>query len=106
MSENGNGQPKYEGQKVKIGGVEYILPELSVRQFRESRELFTKLNDENALAIILKALNRNYPNVKIEDIEDEVGVGEASRMLLMVRGLSGLLRTGPQPAADRGLTVQ
>jgi len=102
---------KYEGTKVKLGGVEYVVPSLSVKQARalwgdilSMDEGITKENLPDKYAAMLKvihaALTRNYPDVKLEEIEEHVDVANIRDLVRIVCGRSGVgAPQGPQPVA-------
>jgi hypothetical protein len=100
-------QVKYEGESIKIGGKDYVLPGLSVGQ---SRKLIPKLEqkkDNDTVAdqmslfveIVQSALSRNYPSITAELIEEGLTPGELAGLVGYVSRISGLKPKGETPAA-------
>lgn len=102
-------KPKYDGILVRLGGQELIVPSLSVGQ---ARALWPEILDldkgvtaqnmpqkhEQSLKIILAAVNRNYPEINREQLEEWVDLGNIRKLLLIVAGQSGL---EPYPGGER-----
>lgn len=112
-----NGVPKYDGQLVKLGQREYVIPSLSTRQARALWPLILDINQgitlenipekhEKILKLIHAAISRNYPDVKIEDLEDDVDLTNIRTLQMIVIGQSGLAASpGAQPAAGSPINV-
>lgn len=103
--------PKYAGEQVKLAGQDYIVPSLSVKQARnlwpKIRELNKGITMDNipdkmsiATEIIHAALSRNYPNLKLEEVEDMIDMSNFRRVVGLVTASTGLKGDpGDQPAA-------
>lgn len=105
-----NGKPKYEGETVNIGGIDYVVPGLTVKQARALWPKIVSLNkgitEENvtekyadAVAIIHAGLSRNYPDITFEQAEELVDMRNLAKLVLIVSGRSGLIGPGLEPAA-------
>lgn len=77
------GNNKFPGKAVLINGERAIVPTLSLKQARENKDALKRLTSEDvidaadvmqkyvdALPLFTLALQRNYPEVKQEDLED------------------------------------
>lgn len=108
-------EPKFEGELVKLGDREFVVPSLSVNQ---ARRLWPEILDLNkgvtladfpkkldaALPIILAALSRNYPDITIEQLGDLVDVRNFPRLMKIIAGQSGM---SPKPGeAPQPVVVQ
>lgn len=101
---------------MQIGGIDRIVPSLSVNQAKRLWPTILELNKdiaieefpnklEQALPIIHAALTRNYPEISLEDLGDWVDVRNFRKIMRAIAGQSGFLETrkgGDQPA----VTVQ
>ena len=67
-----------EGTTLKLRGKEYVIPALSLKQWKKFLPLIRKLqscgntakNITGLATIAHAALSRNYPDLKVEDVED------------------------------------
>lgn len=94
-------QVKYRGIPVYFEGREWIVPPLSVRQFRDSIELLTEPVGEVTAAnavdrmtkfvpVIGMALRRNYPELTDEMLLDALDLRTFVETLLAVQKASGM----------------
>ena len=86
-------EPKFEGVKMKLGGVEYIIPALSIRQIRGLQENIQTLrfDDYDGMTkIIHKAVTRNYPDMTIGELSDLVDMNNVLEITEAVTNISGL----------------
>src|SRR5208282_49465 len=99
----------FEGEAVRLGGVEYILPSLSVNQAKKHWEKIRGLNDGvtldnvmdkhlDAVKVIHAALSRNYPDMTAEEVGDLVDLNNMRKLLMIVAATSGIKLPGGQPA--------
>jgi hypothetical protein len=95
---------QYDGTPVFMAGQTWIVPGLSVKQFRKHFEVLTDtdINQGNVLAkietrlpVILDAFNRNYPDVTTEQLEDMLDVGTFNQVMLAISSGSGLRPAKP-----------
>jgi hypothetical protein len=86
--ENSNGKPKYDGVTVYMDGKEWVVPALSVRQFRQHYQtlLDSDITPENypvkmaeRLSIVLAAMQRNYPEITEEQLLDMIDAVSTSQ---------------------------
>src|SRR5579872_3979865 len=95
---------KYEGQQVKLGGKDYIVPPLNFRPLRTDKDLIALISEFQALTldqmkrldlagtvkyspIVFIALKRNYPDLELESFLDGIDLrdlrsGEYSKAFL------------------------
>lgn len=112
---------KYQGKSVKIGDKDYVLPSLSVKQ---AKALWPQILDldkiggsveevkaampqkfDDMLKIIHAAMSRNYPDVTIEQLEEDVSIHQVKQLLLIVSGQSGFEPGETKPEAEQQPTV-
>jgi hypothetical protein len=103
-------QAKYRGVPVYFDGKEWIVPPLSVRQFRDNLALLTEpvgeVNPANAIdrmnkfvPVVGLALRRNYPEVTDEYLLDALDLRTFFEVLVAVQKASGLKVATPGEAA-------
>lgn len=88
-----------EGVKVKIGEQEYEIPALNFPRLKKVMALQTKLVGETGeksdqvdamTEIIFIAVQRNYPDIKREEIEDSLDMLNVNGILDEILFVSGL----------------
>ena len=110
--------PKFEGLPITIGGTEYIVPPLSFKQVKALQpeiEKLSKITAESAtnsteatevmIKIIHSALQRNYPELTVEALEDMLDLGNVRTIIQAVMGISGFVSGGAVAGsvdADKG----
>ena len=107
-------KPKYDGVAVYMDGREWIVPALSLRQFREhyvNLFLDPKVTPENyhefliaRIPVILAALQRNYPDVTEEQLLDMIDLRTFIMLMGAIQDRSGLRPAPPgeeRPVAPR-----
>ncbi len=101
-----NGQPRFEGEPIALGGKEYVLPSLSTGK---AKKLWPEILDmdkgitaetlpkkfDAMIAIIHAALARNYPELTMDEVGELVDLKRAPEICLQVCRLSGMI-VGPQ----------
>lgn len=118
--QNGN-EPRFEGKQFNLGGTVYVVPSLSVKQAKRFWEDITELDFlevdqkdrtklkefsrlipthwDKMVPIIHAAMSRNYPNLKVEELEEMLDVTNIWGLMRTVVGASGVTaRPGTQPA--------
>lgn len=104
MSEQNGNRPKYDGVTVYMDGKEWVIPPLSVRQFREHYQtlLDTDITPENfqskiadRLPIVLAAINRNYPDVTPEQLLDMLDLGTFKQVIGAIANSGGIRAAKP-----------
>jgi hypothetical protein len=113
-------QIKFEGNRVVLGGQEFVVPCLSVKQARtlwpeilEMDEGITKQNlpekQGKWMDIVHAAMSRNYPGLKKEELEELVDLGNLRRLMMIVMGNSGVpavVVPNEKPDAEKPLPIQ
>ena len=99
-----------EGIKINLGGRDFVAPPLPLKVFRLHPDWFETLNDlaglptpetvEIMTQIILSALQRNYPDITAETLEDLLDV---SNMPIAMRAIMGQA-TGEAGSPSASLT--
>jgi hypothetical protein len=99
------------GVKVSMGGKEFEVPPLTLGQLRRLMpkvrlltEIDTSMGEEQIgilIELVTAALNRNYPDITAEQVENLLDLGNAQEVMSSILTGSGLkLRTGErQPVA-------
>jgi hypothetical protein len=93
--------PKYRGVAIWMDGKEWIVPALSVRQFRDNYAKLTtpvgEVSNENVqeqfdrfVPIIGLALRRNYPELSDEKLFDMLDLSTFKEAIYAVQAASGL----------------
>jgi hypothetical protein len=87
------------GIPIEMGGSEWIVPPLTVRQVRDLKPERDQVGQEGisdeelmpvACRIVLAALQRNYPDVTADRLDDLIDMGNFREVLLAVLTGSGL----------------
>ena len=103
--ENGNGhKPKYEGVPVYMDGREWIVPALSLRQFKQHYKMLldTDLTPDNfpekfpeRFLIVLEAFQRNYPDLTEEKLLDMIDLRTFLTVMQAIAAASGMRPARP-----------
>lgn len=97
-------KPKYDGTAVYMDGREWIVPALSVRQFREHHQTLSvsyNVADDYAaylkerLPIALAAMQRNYPELTEEQLLDMLDLKTFLDVWRAIQNVSGLRSATP-----------
>jgi hypothetical protein len=100
------------GVKIVLGESEYIVPPLSLGQLRRFKDEFKKVDDarkaatslgddqffavlDGSMPIILAALQRNYPSLTQEVLDNVIDIGNFQDVMQAVMAASGLKRVAP-----------
>jgi hypothetical protein len=100
--------PKYEGTTINLAGADYIVPPLSLGQVKRLLPNIEKMQQgtdtldkfSSVVAIAHAALSRNYPDLKYEDVEELIDMGNFKAVLDAVMGASGFQRGEAQAGSD------
>ena len=102
-------QPKYEGVVVKMAGEDYVIPPLSFKQLKMLQDDMKQLNTATAasssdqqgvvLRIVLAALQRNYPDMTLEKLEDILDLGNIHEITQAIIGVNQLKKAMGLPPA-------
>ncbi len=120
-------EPRYEGVELRMGGREWIVPALNLRQLKRLAPRFallapadspgpapahtrssgagvgagmTEEQIEALVEIAHAALSRNYPELTREQVSELVDLGNAALLMRAIVGASGLVpaQAGTSPA--------
>ena len=108
--------PRFGGEVVKLGGREYAIPSLSVKQARtlwpKIKQLQQGVTEDSlpdrmgiAVEVVHAALSRNYPDIKIDEVEDLLDMNDFRRIVLVVTGQGVRQTPGAEPAATEAATT-
>jgi hypothetical protein len=97
-------KPKYEGVPVYMDGKEWVIPALSVRQYREHQKLLQDgdVTQENLhdyivarVPLIGAAMRRNYPELTDEQVMDMLDLRTVVRVIQAIGFQTGLRPAQP-----------
>ncbi|MFZ5658770.1 MAG: hypothetical protein ACOY5C_02810 [Pseudomonadota bacterium] len=99
-----------DGIRITMGGQEYTVPPLNFKALRQYKAPIEGLKGLNPMAmadadltlmveIVHAALVRNYPDLRVEDVEDLLDLANAPIVLPAVFAVSGFERAQPGEAA-------
>jgi hypothetical protein len=110
--------PKFDGVKIKLGGEDYIVPPLSLRQVKKFQAIIEEqmeqsigaasdgpLNGdqvESMKTVILAALQRNYPELTEDWLEDNIDLGNLISVFVAAMGVNGLKKAAAELALPAG----
>lgn len=97
---------KFAGVAVFMNGKNWIVPSLSVRQFKDNVKFLTKdfgeVSAENfgekvdeLIPVILLALKRNYPDITADDLLDMLDLSTLPLVVQAVAAASGMKKVAP-----------
>lgn len=93
----------YEGENIKIGGKEYVVPGLSFGQIERLSDTIEEIQKAGAggkldKALIRKvsevahaALSRNYPEISLEQVKDMLDTRNMKTVFAAIMGESGFV---------------
>jgi hypothetical protein len=106
-----------DGVTVRMGGADWVIPPLN---FRLLRKLQTRLADLTALGrsgaptadvmdavvdLVHPAMQRNYPEITREQVEDMLDMGNMGPTIQAIMGASGVVQTqAGEPTRSAGET--
>lgn len=103
------GLVKYKGIKKEIGGVEYIIPPISLGTLEQMQERITQVTDStdaSSVSTVIDAthasLKRNYPDITREHVADIIDVENMMDIYEAVMDVSGLKRKALETAGVSG----
>jgi hypothetical protein len=106
-------ETNYEGTPIYMAGKVWIVPGLSVRQFKQHFPILAKSTQvpegagieevsrvlnaslDERLPVILAAMQRNYPDLKQEDLEDMLDASNVPAVMLAISRGSGMRPAKP-----------
>ena len=95
---------KFSGIPFLLNGERRIVPALSLKQFRENLAVLTAdipagegldAQVDRFMPVILLAVQRNYPDITLENLNDWLDMSNFREMYLAVQGASGLKAVAP-----------
>lgn len=95
--------PRFEGEIVNLGGTDYTVPPLSLRQVKRLATQLDKLDPDvkgvpaaeqidATIEVMHAALSRNYPDLTREQLEDLIDLGNMTAIIKAAMRTSGLER--------------
>jgi len=91
------------GQKISMGGQEWIVPPLSLGQLKRHMKDLDALNGEHALdaasAVATAALSRNYPEILDTQVEELLDAGNMAQVLEAAMGKKSSGENGEKKAS-------
>jgi hypothetical protein len=98
-----------EGIELALGGKKWIVPPLNFAALRRLHGDIDALQSTNGpvisgdgmdriVRVVTAALQRNYPVVTAEQVDELLDLGNAGRALMAVMGISGMQPAGEPPA--------
>jgi hypothetical protein len=99
--------PKFEGVTLKFGEDEFVIPPLNLGQVKRLLPTIEKMQNGTdtiekfnaVVAVAHAALSRNYPDLKLEQVEEMVDLGNLKKIIDAVMGLSGFLPGEARPGS-------
>lgn len=104
------GLVKYPGVKKNIGGVDYVIPPISLGALQQLQPDIAAFSDsvidgnsiQTATTVIHAALKRNYPELTLEEVGEMVDVGNMFELFELVMDVSGLKRKALETEGEQG----
>jgi hypothetical protein len=100
--------PRYRGLVIDLGGKTYVMPGLNLRQLRVLAPKIDAMQNQattptttewigQVLEVVLPALQRNYPTVTADELEDLLDLGNLGDLLRAALGKAtpGEVLAGP-----------
>jgi hypothetical protein len=101
---------KYDGVSLRLGGRDWIVPPLNLRQLKQLTPALHRLGAagqslgeaeiDDIVRIIHAALSRNYPEATEAELAEMLDLGNAATAVRAVAGVSGLVPAGESPAGE------
>jgi hypothetical protein len=94
-----------EGVTLRIGRRDYVVPPLNLKGVKRAQKLVPMLGNEGdpvsidaALEIVHLAVTRNYPEVTVEQLEEDIDLGNLMAIVQAVLSLAGF--TAPKATGE------
>lgn len=93
---------KFSGEKVTIGGTEYVAAPLPIGKMKlivsafDTEKVSEEEMFENMIFFVHASIARNHSDITIEEIEDNMTIAEASELFQKVLALSGAVTNSTQ----------
>lgn len=97
------------GEKVNVGGTEYTVPPFNLRVLRQHEEALNHKPEGNPSIVnemermvppLLENLQRNYPELTREALEDGLDVVNYGELVRASYGRAGFVKSGGDAGAD------
>jgi hypothetical protein len=96
---------KFAGKVIVLGGVEYVVPPIALGKLKLLAPRLATLDLaasgmpsaedlDTIVDMTLAALNRNYPEMRREELEDLIDLGNLKEIVDVVAGVSALEARG------------
>ncbi len=109
----GQCQPLLEGDELRLGGRNWIVPPLNFRQLKTMQPLLERVGRiglkmgaqeiDDVVHLVHAALSRNYPDLAEAEVAEMIDLANAARAVRAVAGVSGLVPRGEEKSPE--LTV-
>jgi hypothetical protein len=93
--------PKFDGVTVKVGGVEYIIPPLNLKQIKKFQPELESIAKKTVVElldftsqILYSTLSRNYPEITQDQCDEMVDVKNVGTWMQAITAQSGLQIAG------------
>jgi len=98
-----------DGIAVKLGGQEYTLAPLTIRQLKKLAPIFETLNQgggvisqlDAVIELLHASFSRNYPDMTKDQLEDLLDSRTAADAMKALKSLSGLVSSGEAVAGGQ-----
>lgn len=104
---------KFGGVKLNIGGQEFVVPSLSLRQVQVLQPMlvqYTGQTDAKSIELVIDtaflAISRNYPDLQRDELLDLIDLRNMAAVMNVVMGASGLVEVAPGEAVALDSTGQ
>jgi hypothetical protein len=93
-----------DGKTVHMAGTDWVIPPLNFKALRRFRDELGTMTAEalagsgKIIEIIHAAMQRNYPDLTLEHVEDMVDMGNVMEVTEAVLAISGLVAKQPGEA--------
>ncbi|MEN6476126.1 MAG: hypothetical protein ABFD81_19080 [Syntrophaceae bacterium] len=96
----------FDGAKINLGGRDFIVPALSLGWIKRNKDLLNSIAIpidgsiippdavDAVLSTIHAALQRNYPDITIDELGDLIDLGNFAKVFRAIAGQSGLSEGG------------
>ena len=90
-----------DGKTVHMAGTDWVIPPLNFKALRRFREELSTMTPDALVAsgkvvdLIHAAMQRNYPDLTLEDVEEMVDMGNVMEVTEAVLAISGLVAKQP-----------
>jgi hypothetical protein len=107
------GTERFGGTAVNVGGKTYVVPPMSLGALKRLRDPVRKILDGKAteeetqdttVAVIYSSLKRNYPELTLEYVQDEiVDLSNGRQLLNIALNASGYVKSASSGNAEAGI---